>query len=170
MAGPRRGRGAGHRDGRHARRSASRGSPLKVTLDASVWLAALSPTERDHAACASLVSSLIERGVALHQPGLFVIEVCATVARRTRNRALATDAGRATLEVPGLIVHELDHELAAEAAEIAAACALRGADAVYVATAKRMNATLVTLDRELRERADPVADVRTPGEWIGESA
>ncbi len=143
---------------------------MKVTLDASVWLAALSPAERDHAECASLVSSLLERGVELHQPGLFVIEVCATIARRTRNRALATEAGRATLEVPGLVVHALDHELAAEAANIAAACALRGADAVYVATARRMNATLVTLDRELRERAASVAAVRTPGEWFGEMA
>ena len=143
---------------------------MKVTLDASVWLAALSPAERDHAECASLLSSLIERGVALHQPGLFVIEVCASIARRTRNRALATEAGRATLEVPGLVVHALDHELAAEAANIAAAYALRGADAVYVATARRMNATLVTLDRDVRERAEPMAAVRTPSEWFGEMA
>jgi len=50
--------------------------------------------------------------------------------------------------------------------EIAAACALRGADAVYVATARRMDATLLTLDRELRERAEPMAKVRTPGEWF----
>ncbi|WP_373059767.1 type II toxin-antitoxin system VapC family toxin [Gemmatimonas sp.] len=141
---------------------------MKVTLDASVWLAALSPAERDHAECASLVSSLLKRGVALHQPGLFVIEVCATIARRTRNRALANEAGRATLEVPGLVVHALDHEMAAEAAEIAAACALRGADALYVATARRMNATLVTLDHELHERAEPMAAVRTPSEWFGE--
>ena len=138
---------------------------MKVTLDASVWLAALSPAERDHAVCASLVSSLIDCGAALHQPGLFVIEVCAAVARRTRNPALAIEAGRATLAVPGLVVHALDHELAAEAAEIAAACALRGADAVYVATARRMGATLLTLDGEVRERAEPTATVWTPGEW-----
>jgi len=141
---------------------------LKVTLDASVWLAALSPAERDHAECASLVASFLERGAALHQPGLFVIEVCATIARRTRDRALAIEAGRATLGVPGLVVHALDHEMAAEAAEIAAACALRGADAVYVATARRVDATLLTLDREVRQRAEPMAAVRTPGEWIGE--
>jgi predicted nucleic acid-binding protein len=87
------------------------------------------------------------------------------VARRTRNRALATEVGRATLEVPGLVIHALDHELAAEAAEIAAACVLRGADAVYVATARRMDTTLLTLDRELRKRAERTAEVRTPGEW-----
>jgi len=31
-----------------------------------------------------------------------------------------------------------------------------------------MNATLLTLDREVRQCAEPMAAVRTPGEWIGE--
>lgn len=143
---------------------------MKVTLDASVWLAALLTAERDHAECALLITSLIERGVVLHQPAIFVIEVCATIARRTRNCDLATEAGRETLEVPGLVLHALDHELAAEAAEIAATCALRGADAVYVATARRMVATLVTLDREILERAKTIAEVRTPNDWLSEMA
>jgi len=142
---------------------------MKVTLDASVWLAAFSPAERDHADCALLVSLLIERGAELHQPGLFVIEVCAAIARRTRNRTLAIEAGRISLDMPGLVVHALTHELAAKAAEIAADCALRGADAVYVATAQDMNATLVTLDRELLERAAHVVKVRTPEAWAEES-
>ena len=141
-----------------------------MTLDASVWLSSLSPSERDHKECASLVSSLIARHATLHQPGLFIIEVCATVARRTRNRALASEAGLATLATPKLIVHALDHELAAEAAEIASVCALRGADAVYVATARRMHSTLLTLDREVRERADAVVDVQTPTEWTNSTA
>jgi hypothetical protein len=42
---------------------------------------------------------------------------------------------------------------AQEAAELAADYALRGADAVYVAVARRHNYTLVSLDREQRERA-----------------
>ncbi len=143
---------------------------MKVTLDASVWLAALSPTEREHARCASLVTRVIEGGVSLHQPGLFVVEVCATVARRTHNKALALEAGRTTLDAPGLVLHELDHGLAREAAEIAATCALRGADAVYVATARSAGSTLVTLDREVCERAKAMAEVRTPAEWLAESA
>ena len=139
---------------------------MNVSVDASVWLAALSHKEKDHAICEDLLSMLVKREIELHQPGLFVIEVCATVARRTRNRAMALAVGRTTLATPGLVLHELDHQLAAEAAEVAATCALRGADAVYVATARHAQATLVTLDREVRDRAGLVAVVRTPAECL----
>jgi len=140
---------------------------VSVTLDASVWLAAMSTGEQEHARCAALVASLVEREVPLHQPGLFVIEVCAAIARRTRDRALALAAGEATLAAPYLTLYPLDHALAAEAADLAATCALRGADAVYVATARHAGATLLTLDAEVRDRAAAVATVRTPAEWSG---
>ncbi len=143
---------------------------MSVTLDASVWLSAISSGERDHAQCAALVTSLVEHEVPLHQPGLFVIEVCATIARRTRNRALAMAARDATLASPFLVLYPLDHSLAAEAAEIAASCVLRSADAVYVATARHARATLLTLDAELRERAAGVVAVRTPIEWFANVA
>ena len=139
---------------------------MSVTLDASVWLSAISSGERDHAQCAALVASLVEQQVPMHQPGLFVIEVCATIALRTRNRALAMAAGDATLASPFLVLYPLDHSLAAEAAEIAASCALRGGDAVYAATARHASSTLLTLDAELRERAAGVVAVRTPIEWL----
>ena len=138
---------------------------MSVTIDASVWLAAISGRERQHELCAALIESLVQRRVPLHQPGLFVIEVCATIARRTRDRALALAAGEATLAAPYLTLYALDHSLAADAAEVAATCALRGADAVYVATARHAHATLLTLDAEVRERATAVVTVRTPQEW-----
>lgn len=140
---------------------------MSVTLDASVWIAAISEGEREHKRCASLVGSLVQRGVALHQPGLFVIEVCATIARRTRDRALAMAAGEATLAAPNLTLYPLDHSLAAEASDVAASCALRGADAVYVATARHAGTTLITLDAEVRDRAGAVVRVRTPDDWLG---
>lgn len=46
--------------------------------------------------------------------------------------------------------------------------ALRGADAVYVAVARRAGCTLVTLDREQRERAAPVVRTLTPAEALVE--
>lgn len=134
-------------------------------MDASVWLSALSPAEREHNACATLIRTLVKRRVPMHQPGLFIVEVCATVASRTRDRALAIEAGRLALESPMMVMHELDHQLAAAAAEVAATCALRGADAVYVATASKAESTLLTLDREVLERAAARVDVRTVSDW-----
>ena len=138
---------------------------MRVTLDASVWLSALSSTEQEHKRCATLIQSLVTQRIPLHQPGLFVVEVCATIARRTRDKALALQAGRVALASPYLVMYELDHRLAAAASEIAATYALRGADAVYVATAVKANSVLLTLDREVRERSDAAVTVRMPSEW-----
>ncbi len=138
---------------------------MHVTLDASVWLSALSTHEPEHARCTSLLDSLVAQRTPLHQPGLFVIEICAAIARRTGDRALAMEAAAAVLEMPNLQLYELTHELAAQAADIAARCSLRGADAVYVATAREAGAILITLDREMLERAADVLHVVTPQQW-----
>lgn len=136
-----------------------------VTLDASMWLAAMSPAEPAHQESALALERVLASGLAIHQPGLFVIEVCATIARRTRDVALAENMGHLALTLPGLVVHELDHRLAARASRIAARAALRGADAVYVATAQRAGTTLLTLDRELLVRGESEVSLRRPAEW-----
>ena len=77
-------------------------------------------------------------------------------------------AGEATLAAPYLTLHPLDHALAAEAADVAATCALRGTDAMYVATARHAGASLHTLDAEVRDRAGALVTVLTPDEWSRE--
>ena len=74
-----------------------------VTIDASVWLSALSPREHNHSQSAEFIVALIRANVRIHQPGLFIVEVCATIARRTGDRALALATGRAALATPGLV-------------------------------------------------------------------
>jgi predicted nucleic acid-binding protein len=49
------------------------------------------------------------------------------------------------------------------AAELIAEVGLRGADAVYVATAHHLNVPLVTPDREQRARAGRLVEVQSPG-------
>lgn len=139
---------------------------MRVTLDASVWLSAISPAESAHDACSTLIAALVNQRVELHQPGLFIVEVAAAIARRTRSKALAMDASRAALAAPLLALYELDHQRAATAANIAAVCTLRGADAVYVATARDAGAILITLDRELLERGASVVSVQAPSDWM----
>jgi len=54
------------------------------------------------------------------------------------------------------------------ARELAADYSLRGADATYVAVARRHGCTLVSLDREQRERAAALVPTRTPAEALAE--
>jgi predicted nucleic acid-binding protein len=56
----------------------------------------------------------------------------------------------------------VDESLAREAAELAARLRLRGADAVYVAVARKLDLPLVTWDAEQRERGGAAIVVRTP--------
>jgi len=139
---------------------------VTVTIDACVWLAALSPAEHEHATCAELLQSVIAQRIRVHQPTLFLVEVCATIARRTGDRTLAVATGDMIVGTPLLVLHALDDARAADAAEVVARCALRGADAVYVATARLAAATLITLDREVLTRASQVASVMSPTEWL----
>ena len=139
---------------------------MRATLDASVWLSATSKEEAEHLVCASVIEKLVSQRVSCHQPSLFAVEVCATIARRTRNRQLAIAAREFAIGLPLLTSYVLDDDLAAEASEVAATCALRGADAVYVATARRAGSVLITLDSEILARATSVATVLTPREWL----
>lgn len=141
-----------------------------LTIDACVWLATLAPREPEHAVCVDLLQTVVTDGVVLQQPPLFVVEVCATVTRTTREPMLAAAIGEAIMRMPALHVHPLDHDRSAEAAHAAMTCALRGADAVYVATAAAANATLITLDREVLERAASFVPTMSPRAWLDRHA
>ena len=97
-------------------------------------------------------------------------EVSGALARRTNNSRL----GRAALETlkgyEYLHLYAVDHVLASLAAELAADCQLRGADAVYVALAYTRNVPLVTWDQEqiarvqlVRRRGQTLSLVRLCG-------
>ena len=69
---------------------------------------------------------------------------------------------------PHLVLVPLDETLADQAADAAAQHRLRGSDAVYAAVALRFGSTLVTLDREQRERVADVIPARLPAEALAE--
>ena len=70
------------------------------------------------------------------------------------------------LETPGVRIHPIDREMALAASVIASNAFLRGADAVYAATAAATRSTLVTLDAELLGRTIPGIKVMTPTGWL----
>ena len=123
------------------------------TLDASVVGRDFDPADPEYAACHELIAQLDRQAVPIIVPRLLLVEVAGLVRRLTRDpiRArLAIDVWRTFTHVQ---IIPLDDATLDTAAEIAADYALRGADAVYVAVARRHGCTLVSLDREPRERA-----------------
>lgn len=135
-----------------------------TVVDASVWVSRLVPQDVNHAGSRDWLDSYANNGGLLVAPVLLLAEVAGAVSRRTGDQLLARRVVQQLLRVPGLRLVAVDRRLGEAAARVAADRSLRGADAVYIATARRLSVSLVTWDREQRERAGGLVVVRTPQE------
>jgi len=140
--------------------------PTTYTLDASVFVNAFNPYEPGHEESHRLLVRMQEAAVPIIVPTLLIPEVAAAVARGRDDTDLAHRFATRLRKLPHLILRPLDEMLALQAADIAAQHRLRGSDAVYAAVALRFGSTLVTLDREQRERVASVIRAQLPAEAL----
>ena len=133
-----------------------------VTVDASVFVNALSPDEDGSEESADFMSRLKQEGVVLIQPTLFILEVVASIARKQDNSDIALEVLQELRKFPKLTLIDLDEDFADFASEVAANHRLRGGDGVYAAVALRYATELITLDKEQLDRLPKVLSVRSP--------
>jgi predicted nucleic acid-binding protein len=133
-----------------------------VTVDASVFVNALSPDEDGSDKSAKFISQLKNEGVTLVQPTLFILEVVASIARKQDSTEIALEVLNELRKISNLTLVDLDDDFADFASEVAANNRLRGSDAVYAAVALRFGTELVTLDKEQLDRLPKVLSVRKP--------
>ena len=138
-----------------------------MVVDASVWVSRLVPQDIHHAASRRWLEARAAGGDLVISPILLLAEVAGAVSRRTGHSELAHQAVQMLLRIGELRLVPLDSRLGRLAAHLAAEIVLRGADAVYVATAHHLNVPLVTLDREQRARAGHLVEVQSPGQRGG---
>jgi predicted nucleic acid-binding protein len=155
---------AGRRTGRARRAPRPHGS--RYTVDASVFVNAFNPHETGHAESLQILTAIQERGDPVIVPALLMPEIASAVARATGDRDGAVRYALASAALPHLTVISLTPAVARQAAELAAAHRLRGADAVYVAVARRYGTTLVSRDDEQRARSAAVVHCQTPEEAL----
>jgi predicted nucleic acid-binding protein len=139
-----------------------------IVVDASVWVSRLVPADVHHGASRLWLEHAVHRCELLISPAILLAEIAGAVSRRTGEAGLAELAVRNVLRVPGVRLVSIDRRLGRQAARLAASLRLRGADAVYAATASLIGIPLVTWDSEQHSRAGALVSVRTPG--IDESA
>ena len=139
---------------------------MNCTIDASVFVAAARATEVHHATSLDFLRRVQKQAADLYCPALVLAECAAAIARQTDQPILAERIVALIESLPRLLLVSLDVPLARRAAEIAIAHRLRGADAVYAAVAKAFDATLITWDAEMLQRAPTVLPTLTPSEWI----
>jgi predicted nucleic acid-binding protein len=136
------------------------------TIDANIFVRDLDARHADHADCNALLERLAGTTTPIIVPALILAEVAGALSRELHDPMRGRLAVMLLQELPHVTLVALDDMLAREAAELAADRALRGADACYVAVARRHNCALVTLDREQRERASAIVTVLTPADAL----
>ena len=137
---------------------------VRYTVDASVFINAFNPHEDGHTESLQILTDIQHRGDPIIVPALILPEIASAVARASGDVAGAVRYAKATAALPQLSLVALTPAAAREAAELGATHRLRGADAVYVAVARRYGTVLVTRDNEQRSRGTAVVPCQTPEE------
>jgi len=135
---------------------------MTVTIDASVFVSAFTPTESAYQVSKAFMMSVREQSVPIIVPILVLPEISAAIARGQGKPELGIAFANELKKFPNITLIDLDESLASLAVEVAAQHRLRGSDAVYAAVSLRFGTELVTLDREQLERLPKVLSVRTP--------
>lgn len=141
-------------------------TPVRYTIDASVFVNAFNPHEAGHAASLQILAGIRKHGDSVIVPTLLVPEVASAVARATDDSTGALEYAEATAALPHLTLISLTPTMAQTAGELAAVYRLRGADAVYVTVARRYATTLISRDDEQRTRGRRIVPCQTPEEAL----
>jgi predicted nucleic acid-binding protein len=134
-----------------------------VTIDASVFVSAFTPTEPAHHASKAVMTDIREQSIPIIVPVLVLPEISAALSRGQGKPELGKAFVQELKGFPNTTFVDVDETVADLAVDIAAKYRLRGSDAVYAAVALRFGTELITLDKEQLERLPKVLSVRKPG-------
>jgi predicted nucleic acid-binding protein len=137
-----------------------------LTIDSSVFVSAARPSEIGQAESTAFLSWVRNARPRLFLPTLVMAEVAAAFSRTGSRPGLAQQYSMAIGQLPNTVMVVLDEGLARQAAALGAQHKLRGADAVYLASAALFAAELVTLDREQLKRGAAIVQTLTPAGFL----
>jgi predicted nucleic acid-binding protein len=136
-----------------------------MVIDASVWINYFLPQNRWHRESREWLEEQMKLGRTMVAPDLLLVEVGGAVSRATGRSQLGRKAVRRVMAWPGLEVVP-GEAIGLEAALLACDLQLRGADAIYVLTAKQRALPLITWDDDQGQRARAVVPTGRPGEGL----
>lgn len=137
-----------------------------MVVDASVWVSFFVPADTFHAQTVSWLEAMLSAGGSLIAPMLLMPEVAGAVARRSHSAGLGMETAERIRLWPYLRLVPLDERLMLLASELACTLPAKGADAVYIATAKAEHVPLITWDVEQRTRGAFIVSTRSPGDLL----
>jgi predicted nucleic acid-binding protein len=127
-----------------------------ITLDSSVFIAALRKQEDQFSVCEGLLKAVNNRSYIAVEPYTVLVEIAAAIKRRTGSQELSEKSVKDIQLVSSIFFMDIDTNRALHAVEIAQRYAVRGMDAIIVQIASEFKATLVSLDKEMLEKVKTI--------------
>ncbi len=141
-----------------------------LMVDANVCVSARDPKEPFWRESCDFLLQVAAAGEKIVCPVLAIVEAATAAARKCWNAEIGQAIALTMQRTPLVTWQDLDFALAGLALDIGSRLFLRGADAIYAATAKWHGSTLITLDSELRQRVAVEISCLTPSEWLAKQA
>ncbi|MCJ7615319.1 MAG: type II toxin-antitoxin system VapC family toxin [Desulfobacterales bacterium] len=123
-------------------------------------VAALRKQEVHHEAAKNLLKTIKDGEHIAIEPYIVLIEIVAAIKRRTGSSELAKRVKNDFLAIDTINFMDLESTRANDASEIAIKLGVRGMDAIVIQMAKEFNVPLITLDKEMIEKAKSFVDIR----------
>ena len=133
-----------------------------AVIDASVYITLLDESDPEHANCLAWFVQAAAVDEPILAPVLLLSEVAAAISRGRNDPVLAIEAVRLLEDSAVVQLVAVSRELASDAGRIAAEQRVRGADSIYLALARQLDDTLITLDRQQLQRGAGAAKTRRP--------
>ena len=133
-----------------------------LCIDACVWVAAADPKDSSAEASRTFFAEVARRDERICVPTFARVEIACALARRIGDAMKARSLVAAMLDSRFVVQVPMDPSLLDQAFRGGTEAFLRGADALYAATAAMASAVLITWDEELLRRADAI----TPSDWL----
>jgi len=127
-----------------------------VTIDSCVIISSLLLTEKRHEEACQIWGKVLSGETPAVMPYSVLVEVVASVRRRTGSELLAIEIQKTLESIASLSFVMLDGRAAAKACMIATKTGLRGMDAIVVQIAKEYKTRLITFDNEMSLKAASV--------------
>lgn len=133
-----------------------------VVVDASVWIAGQDASDPCSEVSRRFFSRIVTGGGLIHVPAFARVEVACALARKLRNPDQGERLADLFFKTVGAKEHPVNTALLAKSLSLGTKQFLRGADALYAATAVIAACDLVSWDQEHLHRAGGL----TPEDWL----
>jgi predicted nucleic acid-binding protein len=142
---------------------------MKFVVDSNIFVGGLDPKDALHQECLPVVEHIVTGEIEALCPVLVLVETTCALRRRTTVE-LALNVKEALARLPSILWLDINTDIAEMACALGIRTGLRGGDALVLQVAEQYGVPLVTMDREIREKAPGGIFVLDPREVVSRLA